>query len=288
MCIVVCSSKHPKYSMLVISNRDEYFDRPTQGVCYVKPNVIRPMDLARTVHGTWIGVTIEGKIAVLVNYREPLGDGKSPISRGLIPISYLESQCDSPLQWAEETKREMDGFKNVGGFSLLFGDLSDDQDGQGLYIMSSKSESVLNMKKDISIKRFENTLALSNSTVDSPWPKVLQAEQFLEDIISSDLDGKFPDEGAFFNAALGVLDHYDSRLMDKEANMESAFDLIPESIFVPPLASKAGLYGTRTQTLIAKRRGNGECIYLERDALSGSVTTVEYMIKDKFGDSRMG
>ena len=32
--------------------------------------LLSPLDLARQEHGTWIGVTTNGKIAVLVNYRE--------------------------------------------------------------------------------------------------------------------------------------------------------------------------------------------------------------------------
>lgn len=285
MCIVVCSSSHPKYALIVVSNRDEYFDRPTRGVSYVKPGQIRPMDLARSAHGTWIGASTSGKIAVLVNYREEKGDGKSLISRGQIPISYLDSEGKSPLVWAEETSRAMDGFKDVGGFSLLFGDLNDDH---GMYIMSNKSDYIMNMKDDNAMMRFKNTLSLSNSTVHTPWPKVLRAEQLLERVIQADIAGDFSSEEAFFEAALGVLNDCDERLKCGQVDMAAAFDLIPGSIFVPPLPTGAGsLYGTRTQTLIVQKRNSRSCRYIEKDVLSGAEQIIDYVI-DAGGDPRLG
>lgn len=116
MCIAIVTGKHPLYSTVVVSNRDEYFERPTARVAE-EGGVIRPRDLAREEHGTWIGVTRGGKLAVLVNYREK-GDGIGAVSRGRIPVDYLESR-KGPREWVAGVG-EMEG---VGGFTLLFGDL---------------------------------------------------------------------------------------------------------------------------------------------------------------------
>lgn len=74
MCIVLTTTNHPDYPFVLLSNRDEFYKRPTMPANFrdigndVK--LLSPLDLARQEHGTWIGVTTNGKIAVLVNYRE--------------------------------------------------------------------------------------------------------------------------------------------------------------------------------------------------------------------------
>lgn len=74
MCIAIATTNHPEYPFILLSNRDEFFKRPTMPAHFrdvgngVK--LLSPLDLARQEHGTWIGVTTNGKIAVLVNYRE--------------------------------------------------------------------------------------------------------------------------------------------------------------------------------------------------------------------------
>lgn len=74
MCILISTTEHPDYPFLLLSNRDEYYARPTKGAHFRTlengTQILAPLDLARTEHGTWIGVTTSGKIAVLVNYRE--------------------------------------------------------------------------------------------------------------------------------------------------------------------------------------------------------------------------
>lgn len=73
MCILLSSTEHPEFPFVLLSNRDEYFQRPTEpaNLRYFDGfDVLLPLDLGRAEHGTWIGVSSTGKIAVLVNYRE--------------------------------------------------------------------------------------------------------------------------------------------------------------------------------------------------------------------------
>lgn len=74
MCITIATTNHPEYPFILLSNRDEFFRRPTKPAEFRQisnnTKVLAPLDLARPEHGTWIGVTTSGKIAVLVNYRD--------------------------------------------------------------------------------------------------------------------------------------------------------------------------------------------------------------------------
>lgn len=74
MCIAIASIEHPEYPFVLLSNRDEYFKRPTMSA-HIRNvgegiKVLSPLDLERPEHGSWIGVTNKGRIAVLLNYRE--------------------------------------------------------------------------------------------------------------------------------------------------------------------------------------------------------------------------
>ena len=59
---------------MFLSNRDEYYRRPTKLAHYRTINdhdkILSPLDMCRPEHGTWLGVTTSGKVAILVNYRE--------------------------------------------------------------------------------------------------------------------------------------------------------------------------------------------------------------------------
>ncbi|CAK7213554.1 hypothetical protein SCUCBS95973_001833 [Sporothrix curviconia] len=107
MCIVLLTTAHPKYALIVIDNRDEFILRPTSrphwwtpsGSSAVTPTngsngstpapgatalsspppplragsdhrVLSSRDLQRSEHGTWLGITTAGNFAVLTNFRE--------------------------------------------------------------------------------------------------------------------------------------------------------------------------------------------------------------------------
>lgn len=73
MCILLSSIEHPEYPFILLSNRDEYFKRPTETARFREINhkkILAPVDLGRPERGTWIGVDTTGKLAALVNFRE--------------------------------------------------------------------------------------------------------------------------------------------------------------------------------------------------------------------------
>ncbi|KAL2119915.1 hypothetical protein VTJ04DRAFT_6876 [Mycothermus thermophilus] len=159
MCIVLLTTAHPKYALVIIDNRDEYILRPTSRPHWwtahpeshdppqstangnngsgkingTKPpppeiHILSSRDLQREERGTWMGITKGGNFAVLTNYRETnTHDAAHPVrgvrSRGGMVTAWL--RADPKESTAEFVHRLLhDGsVKGVGGFSLVCGKL---------------------------------------------------------------------------------------------------------------------------------------------------------------------
>ncbi|TKA39155.1 hypothetical protein B0A49_13227, partial [Cryomyces minteri] len=123
MCIALITTAHPSYPLILINNRDEYLTRPTAPAAWwdePHSHVLGGRDLQRDVRGTWLGITKQGRVAVLTNFRE---EGQNPSgvrSRGGIVNAFLTTPPDSQETTEQFAKRlvEEEGVKDVGGFSL--------------------------------------------------------------------------------------------------------------------------------------------------------------------------
>ena len=154
MCIVILTTEHPEYPLVLLLNRDEFFKRPTERAKFrlVREGVkiLLPLDLARPEHGTWMGVSTDAKIAVLVNYSEKDDTRNVKLqSRGILPISYLSSGEKSEDEWLEDLQHEIavDGkhevsLRDIGGFLLLYGKLSLNEEGKlnRLHVLSNRGD----------------------------------------------------------------------------------------------------------------------------------------------------
>ncbi len=90
MCLIVFALEcHHKYHLVLAANRDEYFDRPTLSARYWpdNPSVIAGRDM--NSGGTWLGMTTNGKLAAVTNYRDPEWHVPDPPSRGKLVEQYL-------------------------------------------------------------------------------------------------------------------------------------------------------------------------------------------------------
>ncbi|EON67778.1 hypothetical protein W97_07033 [Coniosporium apollinis CBS 100218] len=299
MCIAVFSTAHPEYPFILISNRDEYLGRPTHVASWwSSPNehVLGGWDLHRAAHGTWLGVTRQGRIAVLTNFREEdqaIVEGKK--SRGAIVNSFLLSPPDSDESTEEFAKRlvEEDGVQGVGGFSLLFGKLQDviRRGGEGNEPTKKKGLAIVsNRTPDVEgliwvCGERDETHALSNSWYgDRSWPKVVQGEEELKSAIDESVQ-----KGESQNALIKRLFHVLSiDTLPKKKHGEEWETYIRElrnSIFIPPVggdelngksadevaAAKSqqrievtsGIYGTQKQTVVLCD-SQGKVTYVER------------------------
>ncbi|GMG20059.1 unnamed protein product [Ambrosiozyma monospora] len=301
MCLLLSTKLHPDYPLIILSNRDEFYNRPTQRASFIDDNILSPLDMAREEHGTWLGVTKTGKIAVLVNYRENLQKNPiSKISRGLIPQLFLKSKL-SPEEWHSQIKKQTNNFKDVGGFSLLFGYLQFDQRNETikpLHIMSNRTNERVHVfseptsetgsliseesKEEIESNPLSSsTIGLSNSLYLNPWPKVLDGEQRLAQLVNTSISEHWSEEKLIEGCidVLSVSNPPDQETWSKMTYVE-AFQTMPQSIFIPPVHTQDstntrikknhGLplsgkyYGTRSQTIILVDKF-GKVKYVERD-----------------------
>ena len=130
MCIVALAWQVLQDTPLcLISNRDEFYQRPTSGLkTWQNSPIIAGQDLQSG--GTWMGVTESGRWAVVTNFRDATDQKQYPTSRGHLIQRFLESDL-TPIRFAQALEKRQCEY---AGFNLLLGD----QD-QAVY-MSNRGE----------------------------------------------------------------------------------------------------------------------------------------------------
>lgn len=112
---------HPDYPLILVSNREEAYGRPTSRLHFWKdhPQLIAGRDLKAM--GTWMGMSTNGRIASLTNDMFSSVEHVEPTtSRGNLVKDFLLNESP-PLFYGVNLK---DSRKQFRGYQLLFGDLS--------------------------------------------------------------------------------------------------------------------------------------------------------------------
>ncbi|PYH96094.1 DUF833-domain-containing protein [Aspergillus ellipticus CBS 707.79] len=237
MCIALLSTAHPSYSLIIIDNRDEYLRRPTSPAGWwphPASNIIGGRDLARAPHGTWMGVTKEGKVAVLTNYRENTSEQAiGAKSRGAIVCSWLDAPPDqgrSTRDFVQEMVASPTA-RNVGGFSLLCGYLN-----EPLAIVSNRS-STMDQIAWVATEHGQ-TLGLSNTVFDDrSWPKILDGERLVNEAIAAHAQAG-EDEDTLIARFLDVLTTNNLPRLSEDATAEDYLPHFRKSIFIPALGRR--------------------------------------------------
>ncbi len=166
MCLLVIAYKvHPRYRLIGVANRDEYYHRPSEHLNFWKdnPNILAGRDLK--CGGTWLGITRNGRFSAITNYRDPQAVKEGRPSRGLIVKNFLQTY-KSPEAYLKELEKCA---KDFNPFNVIVGDK------QEMWYYSNRSDS---LKLDAGI------YGLSNHLLDTPWPKVKKAKQRIKDLIT--------------------------------------------------------------------------------------------------------
>jgi uncharacterized protein with NRDE domain len=282
----------------------EYLHRPTaEATWWPEPDtqVLGGYDLHRPVHGTWLGVTRQGRIAVLTNYRE---EGEAIIegarSRGLIPNAWLKSDPAAKETSEAFAKRmiEEDGVKGVGGFSLCYGFVQDVvKKAGGLRIVSNRTPDVKGVVKLLDGQDVE-THALSNAAYgDRTWPKVINGEAWTNKAIEKSIAAG-ESRAQLVQRLLDVLSTDTMPRQKENEEWDMYLNQLRYSIFVPSIGrdymdahkmpaheigdvvkhkavdATSGCYGTQKNIVLLVDK-EGKAYYLERTLYDGDAKPIE-------------
>ncbi|MDO8595146.1 MAG: NRDE family protein [Sulfuricaulis sp.] len=129
MCLILLAHKvHPNYPLVLAANRDEAYRRPTAPAAFWDdhPQIYGGRDLEQG--GTWLGITREGRIAAVTNFRDGYAVKNGTRSRGELVGNFLRGSQQaadyvrraSREAHAYNSSDEANGAKTNPATSILF------------------------------------------------------------------------------------------------------------------------------------------------------------------------
>ncbi|WP_445116589.1 NRDE family protein [Acinetobacter sp. WZC-1] len=159
MCIVALAWQvFEGMPVCLLSNRDEFYHRPASQLHrWPDSPIIAGQDLQSG--GTWMGVTAQGRWALVTNFRNATDRQKYPTSRGDLIRTFLESE-QTPIRFARELEtRQCD----YAGFNLFVGNM------EQLVYMSNRGQSPQVLPKGVFV--------VSNGLMSDHWEQTQHLRQ---------------------------------------------------------------------------------------------------------------
>jgi uncharacterized protein with NRDE domain len=222
MCLIFLSlGQHPRYKLVVAANRDEFYARRTAPATFWSdaPHLLGGRDLE--AGGTWMGITRQGRISLITNYRDPAHIDPAAPSRGKLVSDFLLGQ-EPPKAYLENI---VSSGLRYNGFNLIVGTTDN------LWYYSNYRDG---------IDRIGNGLhGLSNHLLETPWPKVVRGKQKMAAILEQDTIH----EETIFELLYDDARAEDAQLPDTGVGLER--ERMLSSMFI-----KSPSYGTRCSTVV--------------------------------------
>ncbi len=158
MCLITFAwQAHADYPLVVVANRDEFYNRPTQSAHFWidQPQIFGGRDLS--AGGSWMALTRNGRFAALTNYRDPENHNTGAASRGSLVSDFLISNLSAP-DFIDSIHHQASAYN---GFNLIA------CDGDKMVYYSNQVDGISILEP--------GTYALSNALLDTPWPKTRSA-----------------------------------------------------------------------------------------------------------------
>lgn len=252
MCVAVFAWKiHPDFPLVFAGNRDELHVRPSSAAGFWEdaPQVLAGRDL--TAGGTWLGVTANGRFALVTNYREGPVPEKGPRSRGELTADFLRG-ATPPRDYLEQVQRHAHDY---APFSLIVGEA------EALWYFSNRDA-----RAPFAIT--PGIHGLSNHLLDTPWPKVSLSMRRLEALLKRGT----PTTEELLELLADHTPASANELPDTGIGAERERQISP--VFVVNAE-----YGTRCSNAILRAR-NGELHFAERrfDAKGRRLETRDFQI----------
>ena len=266
MCLILFAWKsHPDYPLVVAANRDEFYERDTEGMAWwpEHPNLLAGRDRADVLGspGTWLGFTKTGRFAALTNVRAPSEKNPDARTRGELSLMYL-TNTQRPREFIEVNAKR---FQQYNGFNLLMADLSDPENAE-MHWVSNRMMMGQNLRPR---KVFPDqalspgVYGLSNAMLDTPWPKVNHRVAAFAQALAMD-HGQLNNADQYLKLLADTHVASDHELPNTGVNRD--WEKALSSAFI-----KTPSYGTRSSTLLRIRKdGHFEMVERRFDA-SGTV-----------------
>jgi len=256
MCLVALAlDQSRRFPLVLASNRDEYFKRPAARLAWWTPRPGDPAVLGgRDLEsgGTWLGLTAQGRLALVTNVRGGMAVDANAPTRGRIVTEWLAARESTGDFWM---RTALSGYN---GFNLIAADF---QRGE-CYWASNTVPYPMRLERGV--------YGLSNGGLDAPWPKV----QALKARLSSAMD------------EAPAVDELASRLFAALADRSPAPDADLPQTGIPLewerqlssafIRTSDQAYGTRCSTLIIAERTGRRLVthVLERTFNAGAAVAL--------------
>lgn len=222
MCVVAFACNiHPRWRLVLAGNRDEFHARPTAALTrWPGRGMIAGRDLQSG--GTWVGLDIRGRVAVVTNVRDGFAQPHDGPSRGALPAAFLSGSADAAATTA-------DLLANAGAyapFNLVVADAD------GCWHLGNHPRQREALASGVH--------GISNGRLDAPWPKTRRLSAALRAWAEPGSD----DLGALWSALADERMAPDADLPDTGVGLELERRLSPAFI-------RGETYGTRASTIIA-------------------------------------
>ncbi len=244
MCLILFAvDGHEEYDLVIAANRDEFYSRPTlKAHIWSDPSwMVAGKDLEGG--GTWLGMDLRGRIAMLTNYRDPERIKENAPSRGELVCNFFSSG-DTTINYLKHIAQRGNVYN---GFNLICADRSEvryfSNYGSGQKVVGPGIH------------------GLSNALLNDPWPKVIKGREKFSALLNE--------------SEITVQDLFRILYDDAQASDEDLPDTGIGSEWerqLSPLFIKTDQYGSRTSTVILRRR-DGHVTFAER---SYNVGTFDY------------
>ncbi|MGB3289867.1 MAG: NRDE family protein [Burkholderiaceae bacterium] len=226
MCIAYLAiGADPRWPLLIAANRDEFHKRPSRPAAPWpdRPDVIAGLDCLGG--GSWLGMTRQGRYALLTNYRDPSRHLPDAPSRGELVSRYLTGE-ESPAAYAGRVHA---AGPNYNGFNLIVGD-----PGSACYVGNQAGQTA---PQALQAGRY----VVSNHLLDTPWPKAQRLRAALDAFVLDGLEQSLTPVFEILKDNTPAQDHAlpsTGLTLERERLLSSPFIVSPD-------------YGTRCSTVIA-------------------------------------
>jgi len=251
MCLIVLAYRvHPSYPVVIAANRDEFYARPTAALAQWPdaPNIVAGRDLEGG--GTWMGISREGRLAALTNYRDPGRQRAEAPSRGHLVRDFLggSGSLNQYIQKLSSTGEDYNGY-NI--------------------ILYARNRWVYYSNRGAAPREIPPGIhGLSNHLLNTPWPKVQRSCRAVERLLAS----KRPP------AVMALMDILQDRTIPPDDALPRTGVGLEWERRLGAVFIHSAIYGTRSSTVLLMDREGAVQVCERTFDVEGFVGQADYAI----------